>query len=97
MRATTGTKLGESLRRALEDLCTLLCEFVPRPIEDLVGDFNEYAIFVDGWWPGTFKTKAQVPSRNKIALVAGRIGGVIFAKHLLTLATGGAVHSPRMC
>ena len=47
-----------------------------------MGDFKEYAIFVDGWWPETFKNKAQVPSRNKIALVAGRIGGVIFAKHL---------------
>ena len=44
----SGTALGESLRKALQDLSTFLCEFVPRPFEDLVGDFNEFAIFVDG-------------------------------------------------
>ena len=47
--------MGEALRKALEDLSTLLCEFVPRPTEDFVRDFNEFAILVDGWWPETFR------------------------------------------
>ena len=75
--------MGEPLRESLEDLSTLLCEFVPRLIEDLVGDF-EFAIFVDGWWPETFRNGVQVSPRNMVALVAGRIGGAIFAKHFPT-------------
>lgn len=84
-------KCGKHLFRLLfERQCkggsfsTLLCEFVPRPIEDLVGDFNEFAIFVDGWWPEPFRNGEQVNLGNMIALVEGRIGSVIFAKHLPT-------------
>ena len=48
-----------------------------------MGDFNELAIFVDGWWPETFKKHdwSHCPG-NMIALTEGRIGGVFFAKHL---------------
>ena len=53
---------------------------MPRPIEDLVGDFNKFGILVDEWWPETYRNKAQ----NTLALVAGRTGGAFFAKHLPT-------------